>query len=152
MWHSAHDAYLESRIESADPIELVKLLYQGARASVREARSHLAAGDIAARARAITKAHSILTELSTSLDHERGGDLSQRLAQLYDYMQRRLLEANFRQIDAPLAEVLSLLSTLAEAWDGLQTQSKPLEQQEKNWSHAIAAEPALSYAPGGWSL
>ena len=31
MWHNAHDAYLESRIESADPIQLVRLLYQGNR-------------------------------------------------------------------------------------------------------------------------
>ena len=62
-----------------------------------------------------------------SLDHERGGELSQRLAQLYDYMQRRLLEANAKQIDEPMAEVLGLLSTLGEAWDGIQEQAKPTE-------------------------
>jgi flagellar protein FliS len=151
MWQDAHDAYLESRIESADPIQLVRLLYQGATAAVREARSHLAAGEIAERSRAITKAHTILTELTLSLDHQRGGDLSTRLAQLYDYMLRRLLEANFRQIDEPLAEVLGLLATLGEAWDGIQEQNKPVEREESPWTQTPPEAPP-SYASGGWSL
>jgi flagellar protein FliS len=152
MWRNAHDAYLESRIESAEPIELVRLLYQGATASVRDARTHLAAGDVAARSRSITKAHAILTELLQSLDHDRGGELSRRLAQLYGYMQRRLLEANFRQTDEPLAEVLGLLSTMGEAWDGIREPPQPVEAAANPWAGAAAAEPALSYSPGSWSL
>ena len=143
MWQNAHDAYLESRIESADPLQLVRLLYQGAVASVREARTHLAAGEIAARSRAISKAHAILVELTTSLNYEAGGDLSRRLAQLYDYMMRRLLEANLKQIDEPLAEVLGLLTTVGEAWDGIQEQSSP-----SPWSQPPAPERAQAY---GWS-
>ena len=38
MWQNAQDAYLESRILSADPIELVRLLYHGAISDVRDAR------------------------------------------------------------------------------------------------------------------
>ncbi|HBY61333.1 MAG TPA: flagellar export chaperone FliS, partial [Solibacterales bacterium] len=37
--------------------------------------------------------------------------------ELYDYMQRRLLEANARQEDAPLAEVERLLSTVRDGWE-----------------------------------
>jgi hypothetical protein len=40
-------------------------------------------------------------------------------------MQRRLLDANSGQIDQPLAEVLSLLSTLAEAWSGVTAELSP---------------------------
>jgi len=123
MWQNAHDAYLENRVLSADPLELVHMLYQAATRAVQDARRHLAGGDIAARSRSITKAHSILTELINSLDHERGGEISRRLAQLYDYMQRKLLESNFRQTDEPLREVLALLATLTEAWEGLKGQS-----------------------------
>ena len=118
MWNSGHDAYLESRVLTADPIELVNLLYQACTQAVREARRHLAEGRIAERSREINQACAILIELATALDHERGGEISQRLALLYDYMQRRLLEANMRQSDAPLADVLGLLSTLSEAWGG----------------------------------
>lgn len=151
MWHDAHDAYLESRIESANPIDLVRLLYQGATSAVRDARKHLAAGEIAARSRAISRAYAILGELAVSLDHRAGGDLSLRLAGLYDYMQRRLLEANFQQADPPLVEVLGLLTTLGEAWDGIQIVAEPVEHTANPWTQAPPeAEPAC--VSSGWSL
>jgi flagellar protein FliS len=140
MWNSGHDAYLESRVLTADPIELVNLLYQACTQAVREARRHLAEGRIAERSREINQACAILIELATALDHERGGEISQRLALLYDYMQRRLLEANMRQSDAPLADVLGLLSTLSEAWAGI---AKPEEKPvaESPWSQPAAESP-----------
>jgi flagellar secretion chaperone FliS len=151
MRNNAIDAYLESRILSADPIELVNLLYQACTGAVREARHHLASGEIAARSRSITKASEILIELAASLDHERGGAISQRLGQLYDYMLRRLTEANFQQSDAPLAEVLGLLCTLAEAWEGLKPQEKPAAIAESPWSQPLQ-DAAPAYAAQGWSF
>src|SRR5215212_7512806 len=97
MSHIGRDAYLEGRILSADPLELVRLLYHGCSDAVREARRKLEEGDIAGRSRAITNAHEILAELLTSLDRARGREIAERLAQLYDYMQGRLIEANCRQ-------------------------------------------------------
>ena len=76
MSHNGHDAYLEGRILSADPLELIRLLYQGAATRCGEARRPLADGDIAGRSRAITKACDILAELMNSLDRERGGEIS----------------------------------------------------------------------------
>ena len=40
-------------------------------------------------------------------------------------MQQRLLEANLQQTDPPLAEVESLLATLAEAWRSIQAAAGP---------------------------
>lgn len=152
MWNNSHDAYLESRVLAADPLELVNLLYQACRQSVREAREHLAAGRIAERSRAITRACEILIELATALDHERGGEISQRLALLYDYMNRRLLEANLQQRDEPLVDVLGLLNTLGEAWEGVQrSEAKPAPPAESPWSHAPVLEPAAG-AAHGWSF
>ena len=151
MSHTGHDAYLEGRILSADPLELVRLLYQGCSDAVREARRRLADGDIGGRSRAITRAHEILTELVRSLDRERGGEIGERLAVLYDYMQRRLIEANCRQEDAPLGEVLSLLATLGEAWEGVQQQTRPAAPVTNPWGQSPAAEreEAASHA---WSF
>ena len=125
MYPRAHDAYLESRILSANPVELIRLLYQACIDSVREARRYLAEGDIPSRSRAISKACDILMELAGSLDQENGGEIGQRLLRLYEYMQRRLVEANFRQSDAALVEVLGLMTTLSEGWDGVKA---PVEQ------------------------
>ena len=149
MWTDGHDAYLESRVLTADPIELVNLLYQACTEAVRAARRHLAEGRIAERSREINRAYEIVVELSTSLDHERGGEISQRLALLYDYILRRLLEANMQQTDAPLAEVLGLLSTLSEAWAGVRKpQDAPVA--ESPWSQPVAQEAGRGLE--GWSL
>lgn len=119
------DAYLESQVLTADPLELVRLLYRAAMGAARTASAHMACGRIAERARQISKAHAILSHLAMSLDHGRGGAISKRLADLYDYMQRRLLEANIQQKPEPLAEVESLLATLLEGWEQTGT---PAEQ------------------------
>jgi len=150
MWNNGHDAYLESRILAADPVELVNLLYQACRQAVRDAREHLAAGRIGERARAISKACEILIELASSLDVARGGEISQRLGQLYDYMQRRLLEANMQQSDVPLVEVLGLLNTLGEAWEGIHDPPKPAAESQSPWSQA--PETARAAVEHAWSF
>ncbi len=149
MSNRACELYLEERILSADPLELVRLLYDGAIGAVREARQALAAGDIRARSQAISKASAIVLELNAALHHSRGWALSQRLAALYDYIFKRLLDANIQQIDAPLAEVLGLLSTLAEAWRQIANQP---EMPEAGSPWAAPSEPPDSGAPQAWSL
>lgn len=152
MWQSAHDTYLESRVLSAGPLELVRILYQTAYGAVADARRYLGAGDVLARSRAISKASEALLELTSSLDFARGGEIAQRLAQLYDYMLRRLTEANFKQIDAPLAEVLSLLTTLSEAWNAVDATPQPAaEQPQERWTRT--AIPFETQAPAhAWSF
>jgi flagellar secretion chaperone FliS len=155
MFQSAHDAYLENRVLSAEPLELVQMLYQGAIGAVQDARHHLANGKIMERSRAITKACAILTELTAALNREAGGELSKRLGSLYDYMRRKLLEANFRQSDEPLGEVLSLLATLAEGWAEISKRSQAPVAAGNPWSDAPAyggAELEASYSTGSWSL
>lgn len=122
MFENPYAASLDTQILSATPLELVRMLYDAAIDSTQAARRHLAQGRIAERTRAVTKAFDILAELYGSLDRERGGELSVRLGGLYDYMQRRLLDANFEQSDDGLAEVEGLLSSLREAWRSIDAQ------------------------------
>jgi flagellar protein FliS len=127
--HPTRDHYLEAEVLNADPMKLVRMLYRGAIEATGAARLHLASGAIRERSRQIMKAWRILNELAQSLDHQRGGDISPALARLYAYMQRRLIEANARQTDAPLAEVESLLGTLSEAWRSVKLSPPPEAQR-----------------------
>ena len=154
------NAYLENTILSADPLELVRLLYRAAGDAVRNAAGHLAAGRIAERSRQINRAHAVLSELLATLDHSRGGVLSQRLAGLYDYMQRRLLEANMLQRPEPLAEVEALLSTLLQGWERIPTSSpdafsspsaRPLPESGRYGSFFVP-ESAPAYPSHDWSF
>ena len=135
MWKTAH---LEARILAADSLELISLLYQRAIDEVRDARRHLASGEIAKRGRAICKAVAILGELGGSLDHKAGGAISANLDRLYRYIMVRLTEANMQKQDAPLAEVESLLVTLAQAWKQI--------ERERAGHAAVETLPA----PAAW--
>ena len=133
MRQNGYQNYLEAQVMSADPIQLVQILYRAALDSVRTARECLRRGEIAGRSRSITKALGILSELITSLDHERGGEISANLIRLYDYIQRLLMDANFRQIDEPMAEAESLLSTLLEAWCACETKVSGEADKGSRW-------------------
>jgi flagellar secretion chaperone FliS len=149
MWNNGHDAYLESRVLSADPVQLVNLLYQACIQAVRDARYHLERGEIGLRSQAINKACEIVMELNAVLDRERGGEIAARLLQLYDYMLGRLLAANMQQSDPPLAEVLSLLATLGEAWQGVCPPAAEPAPGGNVWSQESGQEAGASH---GWSL
>jgi flagellar protein FliS len=166
MLGTPQDAYLESNILTADSLELVRMLYRAAADAVRRARLHLAARRISERSSEISRALALLCELSGCLDHARGGSLSRSLVELYDYMQRRLLEANMRQKAEPLAEVESLLATLLEGWerihpaeehrgDGLGHPDQELLQPSRlpyAVGPQLAADAAVEYAGRSWSL
>jgi len=121
MYRSAFQAYQQTGVLAAGPVELVRMLYRGAIDHTERARLHLAHGDIAARSASITKAMEIVTELITSLSGEDG--LAGQLRELYGYVLHRLADANARQADEPLVEAIQLLTTLLDAWrqvDGAQ--------------------------------
>jgi flagellar protein FliS len=134
MRHSVYHRYREAEILSASPLHLVCLLYRGAIEAIATARQCLAGRDIAGRSRAVNKALKITTELIFTLDHQKGAELSRKLVELYDYVQRLLIDANCRQADAPMAEAQTLMVTLLEAWETCESasvaQDLPLEEGE----------------------
>lgn len=130
-----HNQYLEAEVMNADPVKLVRLLYRGAIDAVVVARKHLASGAIRERSRSIIKAWEILLELTRSLDHSQGGELSRNLASLYTYMQTRLMEANSKQSDGPLKEVEGLLNTLLEGWPQGHTVPPPVMEERERLSY-----------------
>jgi flagellar protein FliS len=124
--------YLEAEVLCADPVKLVHMLYRGALEAVCAAHRALLAGNIPERTRQINKAWEIVRELLRSLDRSKGGDLGRNLAELYVYIQNRLIEANAQQSGAPLAEAERLLTTLCEAWKSIELRSaaSPAEAPE----------------------
>src|SRR5260370_23493596 len=107
--------YEENRILNASPVGLVRILYSAAIRAVGNARESLRSGDIAARSREISQAQAIVGELASTVDTSHSRELGERLLALYDYMQARMVEANVRQTDGPLADLGNLLVTLEEA-------------------------------------
>lgn len=108
---------LETTVTSADPHQLILLLFEGAKLAIFDAKQHMAENHVAEKGMAISKAIDIITNgLRASLDLEKGGELAAQLAALYEYMATRLLFANLKNNSAALDEVVSLLGEIHSAW------------------------------------
>src|SRR5690606_4695172 len=110
----------EAAVDCASPHRLIQMLMLGALQRIAEARGALQRNDVAARGEAIGKAINIVAGLQGSLNKEVGTALPPQLDALYDYMQRRLVEANLKSSDAMLEEVAQLMRTVKEGWDGIE--------------------------------
>lgn len=111
---------LESAVTSADPHQLILMLYQGALKAIANAKSEMARKDTLAKGKSISHAIAIIGEgLHASLDKNIGGELVQNLSSLYEYMVRRLVAANLNNDTTALDEVARLLGELKEAWESI---------------------------------
>lgn len=112
---------IESEISNASPHRLIQLLFEGALARLAAAQGAIERGDLAAKGELLGKAISIVGGLRSSLDMS-AGELSERLDQLYEYINLTLLDAS-RQNDAEkVNEAIQLLKTVKSGWDEIAPQ------------------------------
>ncbi len=116
--------YKEIAIQTANPLQLVVMLYDGAIHSLREAQEHLKRKDIASRSRCVNRAIAIVSELQSSLNFQDGGQIAVSLDRLYTYMKQRIFMGNLQQKPEPLAEVVLLLEGLRSAWGDVAQQAQ----------------------------
>jgi flagellar protein FliS len=109
----------QSAVVDCSPHQLILMLLDGAIERTAGAIGHMLHGETAEKGRLIGSTIAIIDCLRTSLDHEVGGDLAGNLERLYDYMNRRLLEANIKNDTRPLSEVVTLVKEVREAWNAI---------------------------------
>jgi flagellar protein FliS len=116
---------VETGVASSSPHGLILMLYDGAIKAIGDAAHCMAAKRVAEKGAALSKAISIIEQgLKGSLDTSRGGPMAVQLAELYDYMTRRLLMASIRHDVAILSEVQGLLGELREAWASIDAKTR----------------------------
>ncbi|WP_302796495.1 flagellar export chaperone FliS [Hafnia paralvei] len=124
------DVGLESGVMSASPHQLIVMLFDGAHSALIRACLHMQAGQTQLKGQSITKAINIIDNgLKAGLNLEKGGELAENLAALYDYMVKRLLHANLHNDEATIQHVTDLLDNIADAWRQIGPQSQ-LNQQD----------------------
>ncbi len=157
----AHRGYLENRVLSAPPVEIVHRLYQVATDNLNTAIVCLQTGDNLGRSRAVTKAQGAVDELMFALDRTIEAPFSRNLAELYDYVRREITTGHTRRSERAFRDALQVLTTLSEGWSGVRTRvlgenQDALEEQPEaargtELSH-LYAEPAQAPATArDWS-
>jgi flagellar protein FliS len=119
---------VETSVATAGPHQLIVLLFDGAIEAVADALVRMERKDIPGKGLAIGKAIRVLGEgLLPALDMERGGQIALNLRGLYEYMMKRLLEANLRNRPEILSEILLLLNELRGTWLQIGARSAPAQ-------------------------
>lgn len=110
---------VESEVNYASPYRIIQMLMEGALSKLATAKGCIARNEIAEKSRQLTWGMNIIQGLRTSLDADKGGDIAANLDSLYEYMGRRLLEANVSNDPAIIDEVISLLQEIKAGWDNI---------------------------------
>ncbi len=103
----------------ASPHRLIQMLMEGIQESLIKAKGHIERNEIAGKGEQISRAIGCIGGLRDSLRPEASPEMAANLDALYDYMERRLLEANLSADVDLLDEVIDLLHPIKEAWDAI---------------------------------
>ncbi len=112
----------------ASPHRLIQMLMQGALDKMAIAKGAMERGEVARKGEHVSWAISIISGLRGSLDLG-AGDLANNLDNLYEYMERRLVESNIQNNPAIIDEVMGLLKDVKGAWDAIADQVRDQQQQ-----------------------
>ncbi|RCX14785.1 flagellar protein FliS [Anaerobacterium chartisolvens] len=112
--NKAYSQYKENSIFTSSPEELTLMLYNGLVKFIMQAQHAIGEKNIEKANNCIIRAQEIVKEFQATLDMKY--DISQNLMSLYEYMERRLLEANLRKRADILEEVLGLAKELRDTW------------------------------------
>ena len=123
-------AYKETRVRTAGQGQLIVMLYDEAIKQIDAALQALNTNTkkLDTIHNAITKAQNIITELTVSLDFDKGGEMAKNLFNLYMFFNQQLTEANVNKKAPPLRVVRNFMAQIRDSWiqiANMQVQSAP---------------------------
>lgn len=116
--------YHETQVRTADRGRLLLMVYDVAIGSVRDCQRLIRLGDMPSKGIQMDRAIRAVGELRSSLDMQRGQEIARSLDRLYDFMLRRMREANLANDAEQLEVVGRILEDLRATW------SQVIQRQE----------------------
>jgi flagellar protein FliS len=113
--NKAYTAYKAVSISNSKPEDLVMMLYTGLVRFIMQAQKAIESDDVEKAHENITRAQDIISELEASLNMDY--EISHNMMLLYDYLYRRLVDANVKKDRAILDEVLKFATEFRDTWN-----------------------------------
>lgn len=107
-------AYKNNSVTTASPGELTLMLYNGCLKFIHLAKKAVEENNFEGKNTNIQKAQNIIQELMVTLNMDY--EISNNLMSLYDYINRRLMEANMKNDVAILEEVEGFVADFRDTW------------------------------------
>ena len=151
MTMRAHRTYAatqrETSVSSAKPVELVAMVYKRLLDHLQTGKIQMAEGSDSSES--LTKAIDLITTgLESCLDKEKGGEIAQNLAFIYDWASKEIIRARLRRDPEMIQGVINAFVPLAEAW--LEHAGQKDESfASKYLKPAMASVQAMSSAAAG---
>ena len=114
MLQAQRNKYFQTTVQTASPAQLLIMLYDGAIRFSRMAIDAIEKNQLQEAHNYLMRVQDIINEFVVTLD--RSSPLAGQLLQLYEYFNRRLIEANMKKDAEPVCEVLDHLVLLKETW------------------------------------
>lgn len=111
---NAFNAYKQNSVTTASPGELTLMLYNGCLKFLGKAKVAMEQKDIQEKNHNIQRSQAIIVELMSTLNMDI--EISKQMLPLYDYMNRRLVEANIKNDPAIIEEVEGLVTEFRDTW------------------------------------
>ncbi len=126
----------------ADPHRIIQLLMQGSLENMAKAKGAMERKDFAEKSRTVSKAMSIISALQHSLDMDAGGEVSQNLWSLYDFMVNHLMQASRENNTVKVDDVIEIMIKIKSGWDAIPVADREAGFQllaEKQQHQALAS-------------
>ena len=119
---NAGDVYRKQSILTANPAELIVLLYDGLKKNLLLAKRHIDRKNAFAAHECLMKGQTIVDELVSCLDMSI--PLSEELLPLYEFMLHSMAEANLKKDSSFIPPVVEIVTELEEAWEIIAASNK----------------------------
>jgi len=114
MVTNPYQMYQQQSVMTASQEELLIMLYNGCIRLIKQGMEAIDDKDVPRAHTNIVKAQDIIVEFISTLDMRY--DVAKSLMPLYDYIYRRLVEANISKDAAILNEALGFVTELRDTW------------------------------------
>lgn len=113
---NAYNTYKNNSVNYASKEQLLLMLVEGAVKFAKIARQAIQDNDTVKAHENIIKAENIYYELMATLDVAKGGEWAEKLMGVYEFITRRLTEANLKKDISILDEIIPLIEDIRDTW------------------------------------
>ena len=116
MYAPALETYRRQSVETASPMQLVRMLYDAMLQTTAEARVALEAKDYESANERLLHAQRIVEELDHAVDEDKGGEIANNLRRLYDFLLQRLTYVNITKSLTALEDTETVMEEMHAMW------------------------------------